>query len=234
MYTEYDMSCAEKQNDLISSSCLEECMHGADRKSVAFTSCRQNSYGAIVDESGQRSGWRRFPKFVAGAAVIVAVIVGIAAAVHTEEAGSSAKKSGTGSVSSSSSHSSWGALSSVPVKAAIIPDPPPSSPPARAPAPAPAALGKPQLAPAAQAVTAVPVNTAAQTQPRTDYLNSDDLAYFPDDVISALNTSMDPCEDFYEVSVSVSVMIGRFIMCSSVCGIVASFPFFFLGIFIRV
>ena len=31
-----------------------------------------------------------------------------------------------------------------------------------------------------------------------DYLNSDDLAYFPDDVISALNTSVDPCVDFYE------------------------------------
>jgi len=165
---------------------------------------RQNSYGAIVDEGEQRSGWRRFPKFVAGAAVVVAVIIGIAAVVHTEDAGGSAKKSGAvDSDSSSSSHSSWGALSSVPVIPAIIPpprNPPPSAPPAHAPAhaapsrAAPAAPGKPALKPVAKAAAA----PATQMQLRTDYLSSDDLAYFPDDVISALNTSMDPCEDFYE------------------------------------
>ena len=143
---------------------------------------RQNSYGAIIDESEQRSRWRRFPKCLAIGTVTVVVMLGITAVVQHEKAEAAGKDPGAGAESAPPRASS-GTLSSVPIKTdftsdgsgADATDPRSNSPPANF-----------VLAPLPKQVH------------MKDYLSSDDLAYFPDDVISSLNTSMDPCVDFYE------------------------------------
>lgn len=164
------------------------------RMAAKKPSRRQNSYGAIVEEGEQRSGWRRFSKFVLVGAIVGALIVAVAVAVHVEEGGDTARK-GAGE-DASGPPSSWGPLSSVPEKAPAIPS---AASPTRGLMVRP--KSKPKTGPAAGAAgrTSNAKNGAgAPSMQLKDYLDSDDLAYFPDDIIAALNTSMDPCVDFYE------------------------------------
>jgi hypothetical protein len=137
-----------------------------------------------VEEGDARRGWRRFPKFLAVSAVIVGAGLCVAAMVHTLEA--AGKKTAADDNQQARSAPTWNVISSVPLThAPAAPERPHANPPAPTPS----------LQPAKKTAAIAP----APAKPR-DYLNSDDLAYFPDDVISSLRTSVDPCEDFYEYS----------------------------------
>jgi len=152
---------------------------------------RQNSYGAIVEESDPRPGWRRFPKFLAVSAVIIGAGLCVAAMVHTlEDAGKKTAADDSARARSASS-GTWSAMTHAPVTH--------DSPDAYSSPPPPPA--KPTLHPAKKAAASAPAPAPAPVVVQLhDYLNSDDLAYFPDDVISSLNTSVDPCVDFYQYS----------------------------------
>ena len=140
------------------------------------------SYGTISEQGQQRPVWRRMMILAAAAAIVLSAVVVYAICVHVEEAASSAQRP---------------APLHAPEQPAAIP---PTSRGVHAASSS--APGPPPPATVAKAHTSPPQHAGRQARPqlrvKDDYLNSDDLAYFPDDVIAALNPSVDPCVDFYE------------------------------------
>ena len=131
----------------------------------------------------------------------MALVVAVAVAVHVDEGGRSARKDAGDDASGAPS--SWGPLSSVPEKGPLSSVSPaaemaPPAPPTHALTAHTKAKATPAAAARAGASRHANHGAGAPALQIQDYLNSDDLAYFPDDIIAALNTSMDPCVDFYE------------------------------------